>query len=132
MTPARLRVAAELDDACRRIGFLQVVGHGIATSTIDAMRAATDEFFALPVESKMSAMPPHPGINRGYAPLGSEALSYSIGVEAPRPDLFEAFNIGEVDAHRRPLVRRPVRLLRREHLARRGSGAAARARVVLP
>jgi isopenicillin N synthase-like dioxygenase len=94
----RHRVATELDDACRRIGFLQVVGHGIATSTIDALRAATDEFFALPLESKMAAMPAHPGINRGYAPLGSEALSYSIGVEAPRPDLFEAFNIGEVDA----------------------------------
>ena len=66
---------------------------------------ATTSSSTSPVESKMAAMPPHPGINRGYAPLGSEALSYSLGVEAPRPDLFEAFNIGEVDVHRRPVVR---------------------------
>ena len=32
-------------------------------------------------------------MNRGWAPLGSESLAYSLGVDAP-PDLFEAFNIG--------------------------------------
>ena len=94
---ARSRVAEEVDDACRRVGFLEVVGHGIPAATIDAMRDATGAFFDLPVEEKLTSVPPHPGINRGYAPLGSEALSYSLGVEAPRPDLFEAFNIGEVD-----------------------------------
>jgi isopenicillin N synthase-like dioxygenase len=94
---ARQQVAEQVDDACRRVGFLEVVGHGIPTSTIDAMVAATEAFFALPLEEKLAVAPPHPGINRGYAALGSEALSYSIGQAPPRPDLFEAFNIGEVD-----------------------------------
>ena len=44
--------------------------------------------------SSSSCTPSDPSINRGYAARGTEALSYSIGRDAP-PDLFEAFNIGE-------------------------------------
>jgi isopenicillin N synthase-like dioxygenase len=89
---AREGVAAAVDDACRRVGFLQIAGHGVPSPVVDAMLAAGDEIFALPVESKLElAAPPH--VNRGYAPLGSESLSYSLGVDSP-PDLFEAFNIG--------------------------------------
>ncbi len=90
----RRDVARRLDQACRSIGFLQVTGHGIADSTIDAMVRATDAFFALSLVDKLASRPPHPGINRGYAPLGTEALAYSLGVEPSVTDLFEAFNIG--------------------------------------
>lgn len=90
----RARVASAVAAACETSGFLQVVGHGIPESTIAAMRAASDEFFALPLERKLLVRPAHPGINRGYAARGTEALSYSLGIEAPSPDLFEAFNIG--------------------------------------
>lgn len=104
---ARRDLAEQVDAACRHVGFLQVVGHGVPATTIEAMRTATDAFFALPLERKLAVVPPHPGINRGYAPLGSEALSYSLGVEASRPDLFEAFNIGEVDVPDDPWYRDP-------------------------
>ena len=60
------------------------------------MLDATTEFFNLPAEVKQRCTPDHPSINRGYAGRGTEALSYSIGRDAP-PDLFEAFNIGEDD-----------------------------------
>ena len=41
----RARVAAEVDDACRRIGFLQIVGHGVEVSVIDDMLSeARDEW----------------------------------------------------------------------------------------
>ena len=60
---------------------------------IDAMRAATDAFYALPADEKRRWVPPRPEVNRGYAARGEEGLSYSLGVERP-PDLFEAFNIG--------------------------------------
>lgn len=89
----RLAVADALDDACRRIGFLQVVGHGVADEVLADMRTATDAFFALPVEEKRTSMSPSPEINRGYAGRGDEGLSYSIGLERPA-DLFEAFNLG--------------------------------------
>jgi isopenicillin N synthase-like dioxygenase len=96
----RGRVAEQLDAACREVGFMQITGHGIPQPVIDAMLAATDEFFALPLDEKLLATPEHPGINRGYAALGTEALAYSLGVDAPRPDLFEAFNIGLDDVDR--------------------------------
>lgn len=73
---------------------MQISGHGVATSTIDALHAAADRFFALPFEVKQRSAPGRPGLNRGYAALESEALSYSLGVAQSAPDRFEAFNIG--------------------------------------
>jgi isopenicillin N synthase-like dioxygenase len=100
LTGDRDQVAADLDRACRSVGFIQVIGHGIEQSVIDAMLDASDEFFALPIETKLQAVPAHPGVNRGYAAMGTEALAYSLGVQAVRPDLFEAFNIGPDDVDR--------------------------------
>ena len=90
----RVALGERVDDACRSIGFMQVVGHGISPDVIAAMLAASDDFFALPIDTKLCAAPAHPGINRGYAAAGTEALAYSLGVEQARPDLFEAFNVG--------------------------------------
>jgi isopenicillin N synthase-like dioxygenase len=89
----RARLASEVDRACRDVGFLQIVGHGVPRATIDAMLAGADALFALPQEVKLAMTSPAAEINRGYAALGTESLTYSLGVDAP-PDLFEAFNIG--------------------------------------
>jgi isopenicillin N synthase-like dioxygenase len=89
----RAEIAADLDAACRQIGFLQLVGHGVPDAVIAAMLAATDAFFGLPVDAKARCAPPTPDVNRGYAARGQEGLAYSLGVARP-PDLFEAFNIG--------------------------------------
>jgi isopenicillin N synthase-like dioxygenase len=90
----RHAVGREVDAAAREFGFFQVVGHRVPQERIDDMEAASSEFFALPLEVKQRCTPSDPSINRGYAARGTEALSYSIGRDAP-PDLFEAFNIGE-------------------------------------
>lgn len=90
---ARAEIAARLDDACTRVGFLQLAGHGVDADVVEAMLAAAEAFFRLPEEEKRRCVPPSPSINRGWAPLGSESLAYSLGIDAP-PDLFEAFNIG--------------------------------------
>jgi isopenicillin N synthase-like dioxygenase len=92
----RLAVGRDVDAAAREFGFFQIVGHRLPRDRIDAMLAASTEFFALPVDVKQQCTPSDPSINRGYAARGTEALSYSIGRGAP-PDLFEAFNIGEDD-----------------------------------
>jgi len=94
---ARGDVAAELDDSCRRIGFLQVTGHGVVQPVIDDMVGATAAFFAMPADEKRRWTPPSPEVNRGYSGRGVEGLSYSVGLQRP-PDLFEAFNIGPDDA----------------------------------
>jgi len=85
---------ARIDDACRSVGFMSVVGHGVAPAVVDAMLAATDAFFGLPLDEKLRYRPPGPDINRGYAARGTESLTYSLGVDGKPPDLFEAFNIG--------------------------------------
>lgn len=96
----RDEVAAACNEAWRSVGFIQLTGHGIEPLIIDTMLAAADAFFALPLEIKRRAAPAHPGVNRGYAAMGTEALVYSLGVNAERHDLFEAFNIGPDDVDR--------------------------------
>ncbi|MGJ0120054.1 isopenicillin N synthase family dioxygenase [Williamsia sp. MIQD14] len=87
-------VVAEVDDACRRVGFLQIVGHGINAAVADGLADAMDAFFALPAEVRAGYRVP--GANRGYSPPKSESLSLSLGVEsvARMNDFFEAFNVG--------------------------------------
>jgi len=94
--------ARGLDEACRSVGFMSIVGHGIPRPVIDRMLAATDAFFALPLEQKLALRSPSPEVNRGYAAKGTEGLTYSLGIEGRPPDLFEAFNIGP--DHRPPQV----------------------------
>jgi isopenicillin N synthase-like dioxygenase len=83
-----------VDGACRSVGFFSLVGHGIGPDVIDRMLTATDAFFRLDTDDKLRWQPASPSINRGYAAKGTEALTYSLGVEGMPPDLFEAFNIG--------------------------------------
>ncbi|HET6338650.1 MAG TPA: 2-oxoglutarate and iron-dependent oxygenase domain-containing protein [Polyangiales bacterium] len=90
----RTAIAAQVDAACSRVGFMQIVGHGLPDDVVNTMLRATDALFALPLADKLALLPPHPGVNRGYAPRAAESLAYSQGAEKALPDLFEAFNIG--------------------------------------
>lgn len=95
-TPAaRADVAASVDAACREVGFIQVLGHGITQDLIDGFATAIDEFFALPQETKKQWRRPA-AENRGYTPPKSETLALSAGVqsETRMKDFFEAFNVG--------------------------------------
>ncbi|WP_197379035.1 isopenicillin N synthase family dioxygenase [Mycolicibacterium mengxianglii] len=91
---ARRAVAEAVDDACSRVGFMQILGHGIPTAALDGLAAAIDGFFELPEDTKKSYRV-H-GANRGYSPPKSESLSLSLGVESATRmnDFFEAFNVG--------------------------------------
>ncbi|ANS27389.1 isopenicillin N synthase [Rhodococcus opacus M213] len=64
------RVAAELDTACREVGFVQIVGHRIPGATVDRLASALDP--------------------------ASESLSMSLGVESANRmnDFYEAFVVG--------------------------------------
>jgi isopenicillin N synthase-like dioxygenase len=92
---SRAAVAAAMDEACRTVGFVQIVGHGVPDDVIAGLAGAMDAFFALDLETKKAYRTP-PEINRGYTPPKSEALSLSLGVEAASRmnDFFEAFNVG--------------------------------------
>ncbi|MDX2358507.1 isopenicillin N synthase family dioxygenase [Dietzia sp. PP-33] len=90
----RARVAREIDDACSTVGFIQIVGHGVAPHVVDGLSSAIDQFFALPQDAKKAYRVAD--ANRGYSPPRSEALSLSLGVESAGKmnDFFEAFNVG--------------------------------------
>jgi isopenicillin N synthase-like dioxygenase len=92
----RERVAASIDAACREIGFFAIGGHGVSDRLVEALRARAHEFFALPAAEKDAARHPVPGTNRGYHPVGGEALSRANDAAAP-PDLKEFFHVGPVD-----------------------------------
>ena len=91
---AKAAVAAAIDDACRRVGFIQILGHGISQQVQDDLARAIDAFFGLPLEVKKQHQVS--GANRGYSPPKSESLSLSLGVESATRmnDFFEAFNVG--------------------------------------
>ena len=92
----RLRVAAAIDAACREIGFFAIDGHGVPARVVDELRAVAHAFFAMPREDKLAARHPVAGTNRGYHPVGGEALSSANDAPAP-PDLKEFFHVGPVD-----------------------------------
>ena len=90
---AKDAVAAAVDEACARSGFLAVTGHGVPLDLMQRMLDVSGAFFDLPADEKARYVLEDKAANRGYAPFESEALSYSLGVDS-KPDLFEAFNIG--------------------------------------
>ena len=84
---------AGLLEGLQATGFVELAGHGLDLAALEALRAAADQFFDLPEAQKGRYSHPEPLANRGFRARGSEALSYSLGKEAP-PDLFESFNAG--------------------------------------
>src|SRR4051812_20717967 len=90
----RARVAAEVDAACRAVGFIQITGHGVSDAVQRGLVDAMDAFFGQPLETKKESVRPA-AENRGYTAPKSESLSLSLGVESATRmnDFFEAFNI---------------------------------------
>jgi isopenicillin N synthase-like dioxygenase len=82
---------AQLDQACRQLGFFYISHHGIGSSSIDQMFAAAKQFFALPGVAKYQLSncdridPTFRGL---YLDIGEETLD----PENPIVDLKEAFD----------------------------------------
>jgi isopenicillin N synthase-like dioxygenase len=93
---ARLTVAHAIDEACREIGFFALVGHGVPDGLVEGLRRRAHQFFELPLAEKLKARHPVVGTNRGYHPVGGEALATANDDVAP-PDLKEFFHVGPVD-----------------------------------
>ena len=92
------RIAAEVDRACRDIGFLVIAGHGVASSLVEETRTVARDFFDLPLAEKMRVLQPAPNVSRGYTPIESEAVARSRDPAGATPgDLNESFLLGPVD-----------------------------------
>jgi isopenicillin N synthase-like dioxygenase len=81
----RAAVAAEMADACERVGFVLVAGHGVPQETIDAFYDVSKRFFQLPLEQKLESKSPIGKLFQGYACPGdgpgyhtSERQSFNV------------------------------------------------------
>ncbi|KAI1113954.1 hypothetical protein F5Y14DRAFT_441535 [Nemania sp. NC0429] len=117
----RKRIASELVDACRRVGFVYVVNHGVPTDLLNEAFAWSRRLFDLPLEKKMLAPhPPGPSVHRGYSWPGLEKVSqivYAAGEEEKQvedrrvSDVKESYEIGSEDFARQPNVWLPEDVL---------------------
>ena len=86
----RQALALELADACRRVGFVYIVNHGVAPELLEEAFDWTKKLFALKQGEKMLA--PHPdgsAVHRGYSWPGLEKVSQLIS-EKENIDLVKA------------------------------------------
>ncbi len=70
---ARAKVAAEIDTACRQIGFFYLVNHGVPERLRQSVLNEARVFFARPVEEKMHSAPLLDGQWCGYLPARGAA-----------------------------------------------------------
>jgi len=84
-------VAAEVDASLQQAGFILVTGHGVDPALAAAVRTASRDFFAQPLEVKQRYSVPVGG--HGWIGPGAEANGYAEGTETP-PDLKESFSLG--------------------------------------
>lgn len=83
------RVAREIGQAARGIGFFSIVNHGLPPGLIDAVFAEARAFFSLPYAKKMEITVNNSKDYRGYVQIGDETLD-----PTKAPDLKECFNAG--------------------------------------
>lgn len=95
------KVAAEIGQAAREIGFFYVTNHGVPSELIEKTFAAALTLFEQPLDDKMALTKDFFKTNRGYVPMKGENLDPS------KPsDLKEAFNIGlDLAADDRRIIR---------------------------
>lgn len=100
-------VVRQVADACERIGFLIISGHGIADDTMSRMLDASRRFFALPFETKAAVRSSDPAVFRGYHGVETKSLAKSLGNDVP-PDLRESFTINRVQDKSDPYFHNPA------------------------
>ncbi|KAF4129209.1 2OG-Fe(II) oxygenase superfamily [Phytophthora infestans] len=89
---ARDEVVSQVADACRSIGFLIIINHGIASDTIAQAFEAARDYFDQPsdVKKKVAMSPEYP-----YGYESAEILSNSVEKDDDKtlPDLKETFQV---------------------------------------
>ena len=74
--PSYLAVVADIDAACRDVGFFSIANTGADFGVLDRLDAFSREFFALPIEEKDKIAMRHAGPAwRGWFPAGGELTS---------------------------------------------------------
>lgn len=97
-------VATKISEACREAGFFYVVGHGVSLELQHRLESLSQQFFALPEETKQAINMKKGGKAwRGYFPLGDELTS-------GKPDWKEGLYLGEELSENDPRVQAGIPL----------------------
>ena len=78
-TSGRKKVAQEIVDACKKVGFVYIINHSVSESILAEAFDWSRRFFELPMEEKSKA--PHPegwAVHRGYSCPGLEKVSQAV------------------------------------------------------
>ncbi|MFA5122036.1 isopenicillin N synthase family dioxygenase [Zavarzinia sp.] len=86
---ARRAVVERLGETAREIGFLYVVGHGMAPGLFDGLLDAAKCFFAQDTGEKMKVYIGNSRNHRGYVPVGEEVIYGGT------PDQKEAYDLSQ-------------------------------------
>ena len=90
-------LAEAVRDACERVGFFYIAGHGVADTLIEQTFAAAKRFHALPLEKKLELRIDQ--YNVGYLAMNASTQRHSSVHAATRPNENESFFV----IHDRPL-----------------------------
>ena len=83
--------ARDVRRACETVGFFYLAGHGVPQTVIDAAFAASREFHAMPLESKLGLKINENNI--GYLAVNESMQRHSTVHKATRPNFNESFFI---------------------------------------
>lgn len=89
------QVASDIQRACREVGFMYLVNHGISQDTFDTTFDFAKRFFDLPVaaKSRVALTNSRSGI-RGYFRVGEENLDTDASSALKPGDFKEGFDVG--------------------------------------
>lgn len=76
---SRAKVAHDIVDACKDVGFVYIINHSVPEPLLDEAFDWSRRFFDLPMEEKSKA--PHPegwAVHRGYSCPGLEKVSQAV------------------------------------------------------
>lgn len=103
---ARHKVVDQVRDACERVGFFTILGHGIPKSTVDNTYKLAEEFFALPDEEKSKVAKGSGASYKGYGGVRQRTLGADRD-QLLKPSLQESFAMGFVDVTDDPYFKDP-------------------------
>ncbi len=95
-TEGRRDVARQVREACERIGFFVVTGHGVPLEVTDGLYSEAGSFFDLPLAEKLEVAKPQGTDPRGFAPQGTKTVGKDRDATL-KPSLHESFAIGPLD-----------------------------------
>jgi isopenicillin N synthase-like dioxygenase len=85
------RVAEAVREACEKVGFFYIAGHGVPDEVVDRAFAASRTFHALPMAQKLALKLNQNNI--GYLPMNASVQGASTVHKATRPNQNESFFI---------------------------------------